>query len=199
MTRFGVATRGLAAGVLLAGSLARPAFGFDLLEGLRPADFHTGGLARLELHAAAGAAPLDPADWLPAARAEASARGGTTLGDVGVPAVAAEVVRVPDRLGTVAQPRPADLRVLASPDLRGSLSDLLKEGGNGDLGSLGEILGEVGQGDLGGALDEVLDGGLLEELPLDALPVDELLDVLDALGGTVTGLLPGLLGPRNAP
>ena len=52
MTRWSVATKGLAAGVLLAGLAvpAEPGWAFDVLDGLRPADFQTGGLAARPLN-----------------------------------------------------------------------------------------------------------------------------------------------------
>jgi len=188
----------LAAGALLASSLARPARALDVLEGLEPADFQAGVLATAELRALESTARLDPADWIPVAREAAPSPGGTTLTELGIPSVAAEVLRSDDSLGSaLGQPAPADLRVLASPDLRGSLAEVL--GAGGDLGSLSDLLGEVGEGDLGGALDEVLGGDLLEDLPLEDLPVDELLDVIDGLGDGVLGGLPGGLLGRSSP
>jgi hypothetical protein len=190
MTRFCVTIAALAA---LLGS--GPARALDVLEGLAPADFRASGLAEAELRLADGAAPLDPADWIPAASPEAGSRGGTTLTELGIPSVAAEVVESDDALGTaLGHASPADLRLLATPGLRESLADAL---GDDDLGSLGDLLDDAAQGDLGGVLDEVLDGGVLEDVPLDQLPVDELVDVIEDLApGLLDGAggLGGLLG-----
>ena len=183
MTRIGVMAR-LAAAALLGGALAGPAHALDVLEGLQPSDFRTGGLAVAEGRLLEGAVPLDPTDWIPAPNAESASAGGTTLTELGIPTVAAEVARSDDDLGTaLGGVSPSELRLLAAPDLRETLADAL--GGDGDLGSLGDLLGD-GDGDLGGVLDQVLGGGLLEDVPLDELPVEDLLDVID-------GLAPGLL------
>lgn len=183
MTRIGVMAR-LAGAALLCGALAGPARALDVLEGLQPSDFRAGGLGVAEGRLLEGAVPLDPTDWIPAPNAEAASAGGTTLTELGIPTVAAEVARSDDALGTaLGGVSPSELRLLAAPDLRETLADAL--GGDGDLGSLGDLLGN-GDGDLGGVLDEVLGGGLLEDVPLDELPVEDLLDVID-------GLAPGLL------
>ncbi len=101
--------------------------------------------------------------------------------------MAAEVAERDDALGTtLGEASSVDLRVLATPGLRESLAEAL---GDEDLGSLGDLLGEATGGDLGGTLDQVLGGGLLEDVPLDQLPVDELVDVIDEIA-------PGLLDLR---
>jgi len=179
MTRFCVTLCALAA--LLQ---ARPGRALDVLEGLAPSDFRTRELALAELRPAEGAAPLDPAEWIPRANPGSGSHGGTTLTELGIPSVAAEVVERDDALGTtLGDASSVDLRVLATPGLRESLAEAL---GDDDLGSLGDLLGDATRGDLGEALDEVLNGGLLEDVPLDQVPVDELIDVIDELA-------PGLL------
>ena len=197
MTAFARAARSAAAATLVASAVAAPAAALDVLEGLGPADFQVGGLAPAEARALEGVVLLDPSDWLPAANAEARSAGGTTLGDLGVPTVAAEVAPSDDSLGAaLGEPSVADVRLLSTPELRETLGDAL--GGAGvDLGSLEEALDDLA-GD-GGVLDDVLDGGLLEDVTLDELPVEDVLDLLDDPDGLLGGLTGGLLGLRTTP
>lgn len=185
MTRFGVML--LLAGTVLAGSLAGgPARALDVVEGLQPADFRTADLAPVEVGLLEGGARLDPRDWIPTAKPEAGSRGRTTLFELGVSNVGAERTKSGDPIASVlSQPSAVDLRVLATPGLRDALAEALGD----DLGSLGDVLGNVEEENLGSALDEVLHGGLLEDVPLDALPVGELLDVIEELDLRLLDLL----------